>query len=199
MVEDASLAPLLQSARAGLPGAAQSLYAALYNELRRMAQRELRRSGGGLTLSANTLLHETFLKVARRDNIAFPDRAHFMGYAARAMRGVIVDYARARRAQKRGGEFEITRLPTDIGEFAAQDTIDADLLTRLSSAVDRLEQVDAALAELVDLKYFAGFSFTEIASMRGVAERTIYRHWEKARIFLFDAIGADEGGARLEL
>jgi len=103
------------------------------------------------------------------------------------MRGLIIDYARNRHAQKRGGGFEITTLDTDIADKVA----DPVQLTRVGDAIDALEQVDAALAQLVDLKFFCGFSFAEIAALRGVSERTVQRDWEKARIYLHRALRDD--------
>jgi RNA polymerase sigma factor (TIGR02999 family) len=156
-----------------------ALFAALYDELRRVAQRELRR-GGGLTLSATTLLHETYFKIQQRPDVAFPDEARFVAYAARAMRTLVIDYARNRQAQKRGGAFEITSLPTELPEQA----VEADELEKMGTAIDTLAQLDAALAELVDLKFFCGYSLIEIAAMRGVSERTAQRDWDKARVLL---------------
>jgi RNA polymerase sigma factor (TIGR02999 family) len=103
-----------------------------------------------------------------------------MAYAARVMRGLIVDYVRERRAQKRGGAFELTTLTTDIASVDHP----ADL-ERLSEALEALTVIDAPLAELVDLKFFCGFSFTEIAAMQRVSERTVQRNWRKARVFLY--------------
>lgn len=117
--------------------------------------------------------------------MVFPDRARFMAYAARAMRGLIIDYARRRYAQKRGGLFELTSLQTTV----ADRLTDAKELQQISDALDALATVDPALAEVVDLKFFCGFSFTEIAAMRGVSERTVQRHWEKARLYLYGSIG----------
>jgi RNA polymerase sigma factor (TIGR02999 family) len=117
--------------------------------------------------------------MAGRDLPAFPDHARFMGYAARVMRGVIIDRVREQHAAKRGGQFEITSLKTD-GDAVA----DKRELTIISDALNELAKTDPALAELVDLKFFCGFSFAEIAAMRGVSERTVQRNWEKARIYL---------------
>jgi RNA polymerase sigma factor (TIGR02999 family) len=103
------------------------------------------------------------------------------------MRGLIIDHARNRQAQKRGGQFEITSLATEVGERAADDRE----LTRISEALDEMAKVDPALAEIVDLKFFCGFSFAEIAAMRGVSERTVQRNWEKARIYLHGSLRAD--------
>src|SRR3954470_17947030 len=104
----ADLTTLLASAELGDRAAADALFTALYGELHRMARRELAKRGAGVTLGATTLLHEAYLDIADRDRAAFPDRNRFMGYASRVMRGLIIDYARRRQAQKRGGMFEIT-------------------------------------------------------------------------------------------
>jgi RNA polymerase sigma factor (TIGR02999 family) len=127
-----------------------------------------------------TLLHEAYLDIAVRNGPAFPDRPRFMKYAATVMRGLIIDHTRRRLAIKRGGQFEITSLGTEIAENLA----DEGELTRISEALDELAAVDPALVEIVDLKFFCGFSFEEIGAMRGVSERTVQRQWEKARIYL---------------
>lgn len=173
-----------EPARAGEPLAGEQLFNKLYAELHRLAQRELRRQGGGITLGATSLLHEAYLDVSSRSDTAFPDRARFMAYASRAMRGLIIDYARNRQAQKRGGGFEITALNTQDCEHNAEDLE----LTRISDALEELAKVDPQLAQLVDLKFFCGFSFQDIAGMRQVCERTIRRDWEKARLYLNRAI-----------
>lgn len=164
-------------------------FASLYAQLRQIAQSALRRSGPQLTLSPTTLLHEVYLDISKRDALQFPDRAHFMAYASRAMRGLIIDYARERRAQKRGGGFNITALPTVVPDVAA----DATDLQPLSDALDELATVDATLAELVDLKFFCGFSFAEIAAMRATSERTVRRDWSKARLYLHEVLKEESG------
>jgi RNA polymerase sigma factor (TIGR02999 family) len=175
------MSSLIASAESGDATAADALFVTLYSELHRMARRQLARQGGGVTLGATTLLHEAYLDISQREGAVFPDRGRFMAYAARVMRGLIIDYARRRQAQKRGGGFEITSLGTDVADRAAAD---GQRLSRIGDAVDELATVDAALAQVVDLKFFCGFSFAEIAAMRGVSERTVQRHWEKARIYL---------------
>jgi RNA polymerase sigma factor (TIGR02999 family) len=182
-----ALSSLVASAEQGDRAAADQLFSTLYDELHRMARRELSKRAAGMTLGATTLLHEVYLDISDREGVAFPDRNRFMGYAARAMRGLIIDYARRRQAQKRGGEFEITSLSTNIAEAAA----DADELTRLSSALEELEVTDPGLARVVDLKFFGGFSFAEIASMTAVSERTVQRDWQKARIYLHQVLRND--------
>ena len=178
---------LVASADKGDHAAADTLFTALYDELHRMARRELARRGAHVTLGATTLLHEAYLDISERDRAAFPDRNRFMGYASRVMRGLIIDYARRRQAQKRGGQFEITSSITEV----AAGLPDADRLSRLSDALDELEAVDARLARVVDLKFFCGFSFGEIAAMDGASERTVQRDWEKARIYLHRVLRED--------
>ena len=178
-----SIPPFNSTVEQADPSAAQPLFAALYAELHRLARRELSRNGAA-SVGATTLLHEAYLSIGDRPATAFPDRARFMAYASRAMRGIIIDHARDRRAIKRGGQFEITALRTDIVENLA----DAAELSEISDALDALAGTDPALAEVVDLKFFCGFSFAEIAAMRGTSERTVQRHWEKARIYLHQAL-----------
>lgn len=170
----------LAASREGDGAASQELFALLYAELRRLAQHELRRVGPSLTLGATTLLHELYLSMHERGDALFPDRARFFAYASRAMRGLIIDYARSRQALKRGAAFEITSLPTDVPEQA----VDCTELERLSDAIERLAVVEPRLAQVVDFKYFGGFSFGDIAAMWGMSERTVQRDWEKARLFL---------------
>ena len=155
-------------------------FAALYAELHRIAKRELARQGGRGFLGVTTLLHEAYLDMAGRPSPSFPDEARFMGYAARVMRGLIIDHARSGLAAKRGGQFEITSIATD----AADATIDVRELMDISDALDALAAIDPSPAEIVDLKFFCGFSFAEIAAMQGTSERTVQRKWERARIFL---------------
>jgi RNA polymerase sigma factor (TIGR02999 family) len=110
-----------------------------------------------------------------------------MGYAARVMRGLVIDHARSRNAIKRGGEFEITSLKTD----SVENPVDAKELSLISDALDQLAKVEPELAALVDLKFFCGFTFAEIAALRNLSERTVQRSWEKARIYLHRSIRAD--------
>jgi RNA polymerase sigma factor (TIGR02999 family) len=175
---------LIDAADAGSSGASEQLFAALYAELHRVADRELHRMGPQLTLGTTTLLHEAYLNLADREGLHFTNRAVFMSYAARAMRGVVIDYVRWSRAQKRGGgAFEITL--TDSGAHAPPAASgDTAHLERLSEALDELATHDPALAQLVDLSFFCGYTFAEIADMRGVSERTVQRDWRKARMLL---------------
>jgi len=180
------LTSTLAAAERGDIAATEALFAALYRELHRLARRQLHANASGLTLGATTLLHEAYLDLSQR-GLAFPDRARFFAYAARAMRGLIIDYVRERRAIKRGGQFHLTTLDT----LAAESAMPVDDLGPLGEALDALAASDPALAELVELKFFCGFGFAEIAAMRGVSERTVQRDWSKARLFLRYTLGDD--------
>jgi RNA polymerase sigma factor (TIGR02999 family) len=172
---------------------ADALFNELYSELHRLARRELHRQGSAGGLGVTTLLHEAYLSIAAKEGIAFVDHARFMGYAARVMRGLIIDDVRRRRSQKRGGLFEITSLRTHHAESVA----DAGSLVRISDALDELAEVEPDLAEVIELKFFCGLSFAEIAAIRGTSERTIQRNWEKGRLYLHHAIGdAGSNGVR---
>ncbi len=181
-----TLSVLFQAAERREPRATDSLFAALYSELRRLARRELARQGPSPYLSPTTLLHEAYLEMSGKDGSSFPDRNRFMAYAARVMRGLIIDDARSRHAQKRGGDFEITSSTVEIANVPTSQE-----LTKISEALDELAKSEEPLAEVVDLKFFCGFTFAEIAAMKNISERTVQRQWEKARIYLHRSISAD--------
>jgi RNA polymerase sigma factor (TIGR02999 family) len=176
---DTDLNILIRSSENGDAKAREELFTVLYAELHNLAQRQLRRNGS-LTLTPTTLLHETYLDMSSRASVAFPDRARFLAYASRAMRGLIIDYFRSRSAQKRGGGFEITALRTEMPQGVEPDAE----LQRLSEAVDALANIEPRLAQVVDLKFFCGLTFQEIGAALGTSDRTVKRDWEKARILL---------------
>ena len=181
-----TLSALVAQSQSGDALASQQLFTTLYNELHRLARREVARLGAFAPLGTTTLLHEAYLDISQRDALAFPDRAHFMAYAGRAMRGLVIDRVRERQAQKRGGDLDITSLDTEIAEQCAQP----ELLVSISEALDELAQIEPALAQVVDLKFFCGFSMIEIAELMGSSERTAQRQWEKARMLLYRALQA---------
>lgn len=175
-----SLTALVEAADRAEPGAAETLFTTLYAELHRIAKQQLNRHGWGVTLGATSLLHEAYMDLSKHDPDRFPDQQRFLGYAARVMRGLIIDYARAKQAQKRGGQFELTAISTNVADVLA----DSAELSTLGAALDELATVDQTLADIVDLKFFCGFSVPEIAAMKGMSERTVERGWQKARLFL---------------
>jgi RNA polymerase sigma factor (TIGR02999 family) len=174
------LSDLIRRADGADPAAAGELFAVLYEELRRLADRHLRKVDS-LTLTTTSLVHETYLSMVDRSGAQFPDRARFFAYASRAMRGLVIDYARRRAAKKRDRGFEITlndkvQARPDLDSYAD--------LEGLGEALDDLASLSPGLAEIVDLHFFGGFSFAEIGELRGVSERTVYRDWRKARLLL---------------
>lgn len=177
---DTSIGELIRTAESGDAAAADRLFEELYRELHSLAERE-RRRGFDVTLGTTTLLHEAYLKIAAREGMEFANRSHFLGYAARAMRGLVIDYCRRRGAVKRGGNQHVAPLDE---ELAAAGIEAPQSLEALGAALDTLGQASPELAELVDLHFFCGFSFTELAELRGVSERTIQRDWRKARLLL---------------
>lgn len=187
MADCADITLLLDAARDGDRGALDQVLATLYQELHTMARRQLAGQHGH-TLDATALVHEAYLKLSGRREAKFDDRAHFFAYAASAMRSVVIDYARQRLAQKRGGDLHrVTDLPQDL-EGGVR--LDEDMLG-LDTALTRLSDVDARLAHVVELRYFAGLSELEIAALLQRSERSIRRDWQKARLFLLASLKDD--------
>ena len=143
-----------------------------------------------LTVGPTTLLHEAYLNMAGRADVDFVDRSRFLAYASRAMRGLLIDYARRRQAVKRGRSLEITLSGEE--QPSAEASRSAAELVRLGDVLGELGSLAPSLAEVVDLHFFCGFSFVEIASLRGVSERTVQRDWRKARLLLHHALHEDE-------
>lgn len=190
MAERADITQLLDAAREGDRGALDRVLSTLYSELHQMARRQLA-GQHGQTLDATALVHEAYLKLIGRREAKFEDRAHFFAYAASAMRSVVVDHARQRLAQKRGGDLHrVTDLPEDLegGLRVDEDTL------ALDSALTQLADVDARLARVVELRYFAGLSELEIAALLQRSERSIRRDWQKARLYLLAALGEPQPG-----
>ncbi|MCE4555423.1 ECF-type sigma factor [Pelomonas cellulosilytica] len=167
------------------PTAASELFNTLYAELSRLARREVRRSGGQHLVGTGTLVHEAWLDIHQRRSLAFDGPGRFLAYAARTMRGLMVDQLRASRAMKRGGDVVITALDTHHQD----EVMRPESMEPLSEAIDALAALEADLADVVDLRFFCGFTLAEIATMKQVSERTVQRQWEKARLLLQLALG----------
>ena len=164
-----------------------ALFARLYDELHRIARREVARSGPDAVASPTTLLHEAYLDMVVRGNLAFADRPRFLAYAGRAMRAWVIDQARARGALKRGGDVHITSLDTHVADELAEPRP----LAEIGAALDELAEAEPELATVVDLKFFCGLSVAEIAALQALSERTVQRRWEKARLLLYRSLGGD--------
>ncbi len=176
-----AITQLLQAARQGDRAAADQVVAQLYVDLQRLARRQVRDAGHLTLLDTTALVHEAWLRVAGAEGADFPDRRHFLAYAAQAMRSVVVDVVRARRAERRGGGERHLTLDTAVAEAVPGQ--DADVL-RVHEALDELAQLEPRLAQVVEMRYFAGLREPEIAEALGVTERTVQRDWQKARLFL---------------
>jgi RNA polymerase sigma factor (TIGR02999 family) len=171
---------LLGKARGGDRAASDALFAALYQELRRLAAGQLR---GEDAQRATSLVHEAYEKLVRHGGIAVNDREHFFAVAARTMRQIVIDHVRARNAQRRGGGEIVVAIETTAMEAAAHGRDDEVLA--LDDALRRLADVDPALARLVELRFYAGLELAEIASIGERSERSLKRDWRRARAFLY--------------
>jgi RNA polymerase sigma factor (TIGR02999 family) len=168
----------LQQASSGDKSGLNRVFDRLYPELRALANARL--NSGQRTLNPTVLVHESYLRLLANDQLNLQDRRHFLACAACAMRAVVVDYVRGHSAQKRGGG-EVPLTLSRGAQVANSTTVD---WLELDQALDALEQIDSAQRELVELHFFAGLEFQEIAQLRGVDERTVRRHWQRARAFL---------------
>lgn len=173
---------LLGRVRSGDDAALDGLFSVVYDELHRMARRQLRKESEGHTLSATALVHEAYIKLVGNEGTGaeWSDRRHFFAIAARAMRQILVDHARARLAQKRGGG----GIAVTLGDALSSGERDEESLIALNDALDRLAALSPRLAKIVEFRFFAGLTDAESADVLGVSERTLNRDWRKARAFL---------------
>lgn len=177
---------LLLELRDGQSGAMDRLFPLVYEELRRIARRALRRERTGHTLATTGLVHEAYLRLVDQTRLEYQDRAHFFGIAARAMRQILVDYARRHRAAKRGGAQRVVTL--EEGALALEDR--AEALLALDEALTDLESVDARLGQIVQCRFFGGLTEDETAEVVGVTARTVRRDWLKAKGWLHQQLTA---------
>jgi RNA polymerase sigma factor (TIGR02999 family) len=175
---------LLRRLSAGERAAFDELFPVVYNDLRRMARRQLRGERDGHTLNATALVHETYFRLAELEQVAWHDRVHFFAVAARAMRRVLIDYAEARRAQKRGGGVPVVQLDDNLE--APEQRVDQ--LLALDEALNRLEQHDPRQVRVVECHVFAGMSLEETAAALDISPATVSRDWTLARAWLNRAV-----------
>jgi RNA polymerase sigma factor (TIGR02999 family) len=179
------LTELLHAAQQGESAAIAQLCAQLYQELHRMAHARLQRHERMLLLNTTALVHESYLRLLHAGHLNVVDRSHFLAYAARVMRAIIVDFVRQRLAHRRGGGAGHVPLQTDIA--AAAPTREETVL-QVNEALEVLAKVDERLVRVVEMRYFAGMSEQDIAAALGVTERTVRRDWQKARLLLSAAL-----------
>ncbi|GAP36517.1 Gll4071 protein [Piscinibacter sakaiensis] len=158
------------------------LFELLYNDLHRLAHSRLRRAEGMTSLHTTALVHESYLRLQGVAGPAFPDRDHFLSYAAKVMRSIVIDVVRARQADRRGGGDAPVTLDTGLADRASIEHENEVL--RVHEALEELAAAEPRLARVVELRYFVGLSEPEIAEVLGVTERTVQRDWQKARLFL---------------
>ncbi len=188
---DIDLTGILRERDSGDERVLDRVFPLVYEELRKLAHAQLHGQGEGRTLSTTALVHEAYLRLVDQTRATFKDRLHFYGYAARVMRSVLVDYARARGARKRGGGWKAVELEAVDLPIQAQ----ADLMVAIDEALDRLARLDERLARVVECRFFGGLTEAETASLLGVTERTVRRDWIKARTWLHASLAEEEPAA----
>lgn len=179
------LTELIHRAQQGDARAADALFTATYPQLRRLARARLRGGGRNTLLDTTSLVHEWYVRFVRAGGARIEDRLHFMRYAGRAMRAVIVDFARRRSAERRGGHAPRASLTTD---GVAGPAADAEEILGVHEALGELAALDPRMVQVVELRYFVGLTEPEIAQVLGVTERTVRRDWEKARLWLAEVL-----------
>jgi RNA polymerase sigma factor (TIGR02999 family) len=175
---------LLEAVDAGEEGAFERLVPLVYEDLRRIAHNRMRSEADGHTLNTTAVVHEAYVELAGRDG-GFNNRAHFFAVASRVMRHILIDHARAQRAQKRGGEAVVVRLEEADG--VAVDTGGLDLIA-LDGALRQLGARDERLARIVECRFFGGLTMEETAEALGISERTAARDWRRARVYLLELL-----------
>ncbi|WP_379989345.1 ECF-type sigma factor [Dokdonella soli] len=177
---------LIEAAGSGDATALQALFARVYAELKLLARKQLA-SSFGHTLNTTGLVHETYLKLAQPDGRPLHGRAHFFALAAKAMRQIVIDHARARSTEKRGGQnLHVVELSEATG--IVDPELGPDELMRLDRALTQLDNDEPRLAELVELRFFAGLNISDIATLQAVSERTLNRDWRRAKALLYAAL-----------
>lgn len=185
----AEVTQLIGRAREGDRAASDALFRAVYDDLHRLAARQVGRGEGG-GLGSTSLVHEAYLRLAKPEALGMNDRSHFFAVAARAMRQIAVDHARERIAAKRGGGAPVTTLGA-ADRQPADDDGRHDQLVALNEALDALEAADVRLARLVELRFFAGMSLDEAGELLGLSPTTLKRDFRKARAFLHARLGSE--------
>jgi RNA polymerase sigma factor (TIGR02999 family) len=179
------LTELLGRIQAGDATARDALFAAAYSELHRLAHARLRDGGRDTVLDTTCLVHESYLRFLRAGQLRAEDRRAFFAYASQVMRSVIVNSVRERIAQKRGGDARPLTLSTQLGATMADGE---ESIMKVHEALEELAKAEPRLAQVVEMRYFGGYSEAEMAATLGVTERTVQRDWEKARLILSAAL-----------
>jgi RNA polymerase sigma factor (TIGR02999 family) len=190
---DGEITDALVALREGSPGAMDRLMPLVYDQLRRVAHRQLGAEPTGHTLTTTALVHEAYLKLVDQTRAQWQDRAHFFAIAARAMRRILIDYARRHRAARRGGGPDGPPTPVSLDTMELSVAERAEALLALDEALDRLAEVDARLAHVVECRFFAGLTEAETATALEVSQRTVAREWALAKGWLYQELRSELG------
>lgn len=182
----ADITQLLSAVQAGAPQAYGQLFSVLYEELKRIAASQMRAESASHTLQPTALVHEAFLRLIGSANCDWQNRAHFFGAAAEAMRRILIESARAKKAQKRGGENQRVELQDEQVE---DEQTTPDEILDLNDAIIQLENEDAGLAQLVKLRFYGGLQMDQIAELQGISKSTAERRWVFAKAWLSHRLG----------
>ncbi len=185
MAGEHDITELLQQVSAGEAGAFEALYGRVYADLRGMARAQLAGERADHTLQPTALVHEAYLRLIDQDRAVWQNRGHFLAVASQAMRRILVDHARARSRQKRGGG--LRHLPLEAALVLGDEAADP-LVLALDAALSRLEGLAPEAARVVELRFFGGLTQDECADLLGVSRRTVCRHWDYAQAWLFRAM-----------
>ena len=177
---DEPLTISLRAAHAGDRDAANRAYTALYPELVKIARARLRAHQPNTLLNTEALVHESFMRFVSSDKLGVSDRHHFFAYAAKVMRNIVIDFARRRQAERRGGANARVTLRTNLPDTVHDEASVLDV----DGALQQLEALDPTLARVVEMRYFGGYSDVQIAAALEITDRTVRRHWDKARAFI---------------
>lgn len=186
MNEVTALTDLIHRADGGDEAAMRQIFDAAYDDLRSLARQRLSRSAPSTLLDTTSLVHESYLRFANAGQLDIADRSHFFRYAAHVMRSVVVDLVRQKASERHGAGAPHLTLDTEAGDGAATG---ADEIVRVHEALAEIADIDARLVQVVEMRYFAGMTESEIAGALGITERTVRRDWAKARLLLAEALG----------
>ncbi len=184
-----SVTALLARARSGDSAALADVFPLIYEELRRLAEQQLRREPDGHTLSPTALVHEAYMRLIDYTRVEWANRAHFMAVASTAMRRILVDHARGHRSLKRGGGLR----PVSLDDIELGNEDRAELLVAVDEALDRLKAVEPRQAQVVECRFFGGMTEEETAEALGIGLRTAKRDWARAKSWLHREMAAEEG------
>jgi len=181
-MSDKPITQILTELKKGEANALDELLPLVYGELRRLASSHLKRERGDHTLQSTALVHEAYIRLVGQKSVEWENRAHFFGVSARLMREILIEHARARGRQKRGGEYKTLIALDDAVSFSREKQLD---VVALDESLAKLEALDARQARIVEMKFFGGMTVEEIAEVVGISPATVKREWSTAKLILY--------------